>query len=1174
MARGPAHPSDPDVELRPRFARYAFAVFMAIAGILIDLLVGMLISDEPLYAVLVAAVAVSVVYGGLGPGALTAGLAWLLALWLLVEPQGHVDVAGWSEITRWAAGLAIALGVVVLVEGVRRERERAASVAIEAEERVRDVEALQDLTAACSAAVTRADVAHALIERMPRLLGARGGAVALVDGEELVIVDPQVSTGLTHRPGARIPLATRAPIAQAAATGGAIVVRDREAFERSYPDGVALMPYARGAVAMPLRVAGEVVGAISFLFDREDAMADDAEVVARIAADLAGQALERARLYDVEHDSARALDRILRMSPSFHGDSPAAVVEAICREAHMALGADLGTLWRLDGTRLELVGCEPALEALTPGLVADLDDFPELRDAVGGLHVSFVPDVQVEARGVGLERVRQLGLRSSLRMPVAVGDEAEYVLVVSWLSVVSEPDPSTLLLARRLVDQASLALEQLARRLAEAAASSSADETLRLQGVTAGLSAAATAAEVGDICLSNALEAVRADAGFVVLTRSGSTVAEMISNDGYTEPELDLWRAFDLDSDVPVSRAFATGEPIWTLTAEEMAAFTGVRTEDAGWVTLPLVTRTGTRGVLHLTFREPRTLSDIERKWLQSVVAQCAQALERSLLFDVEQRLRERSERLQELTAALANALTRLDVAEAAVGGVRAALESDAVALGIVLEDRQVLRALAWEGLERGVDPQLEAPLDADTPEADAIRRRATTFYGSFEELASRFPTIAPEDVGYHEAFLFVPLVAQRRVNGLLAVYWTGPRSLSADERRFVDTVAGQAAQALARAGHFESEQTIAATLQRSVLPTTLPRMEGVQLAARYVPGTAELNVGGDWFDAIPLRENRLGLVVGDVVGKGVAAAATMAQLRNALRAFSLDRTRPSSTLTRMNRLAEEVLEAAFATVVYAVVDPRTLVCRYSSAGHPPPLVAFPDGRVELLEGGRGVPLGTGAASEYVQEVVELDSGSVLLLYTDGLVERRGESIDTGLDQLRTAVRTGPREPEGLVEHVLDTLVGGAERDDDIALLAVRVFALAPRPLDVRVPSDIGALDLVRDTLRAWLEGAPADRSEAEEIVLATWEACANAIEHAAGGGGVVHVAAALDDGRVRVVVDDGGPWRLPADTPGRGLGLRLMKALMSSVEVSARDGGTRVTLEKALAGAAPPESR
>jgi anti-sigma regulatory factor (Ser/Thr protein kinase) len=281
---------------------------------------------------------------------------------------------------------------------------------------------------------------------------------------------------------------------------------------------------------------------------------------------------------------------------------------------------------------------------------------------------------------------------------------------------------------------------------------------------------------------------------------------------------------------------------------------------------------------------------------------------------------------------------------------------------------------------------------------------------------------------------------------------------------------------------------------------------------------------------------------------------------------------KPASTIGRLDRLAEEVLEAAFATVVYAVIDPHELVCRYTSAGHPPALVLHADGRAELLEGGRGLPLGTGTAVRYSQAVVELATGSVLLLYTDGLVERRGSSIDAGLEQLRQAALDGPRDPELLLEHILERMVGNAEREDDIALLAARVFTVAPRPLHVRIPGELGSLTLVRDSLRAWLEGTPAARAEAEEIVLAAWEACANAIEHARDPATeVVKVSAALQDSLVTIVVEDSGGWKPPAEVPGRGLGLRLIRSLMSSVDVATGDVGTRVTLEKALAGAGEP---
>ena len=1149
--------------------RYGFAVLAALIGVSGDLLISTAISDAPLYVILVGVVVASAAYGGLGPGLLTTALSWVLGLWLVVEPRGDLGIGGAGQLTRWAAALAVAVLLLLLMEVLRRERQRTETAVVAAEETIRDLEALQDLAAACSAAVTQADVAHAIVERLPRLLGARGGALALVDGDHLVVVDPDTDAVQTHRPGSRIPLTARAPIARAASRGETVVVRSHAEFEQSYPDGIRLTSYARAGVAVPLRVVGETVGAISFLYDDEAAMVEDAHALAQIAADLGGQALERAGFYERELESRQALDRILRMSPTFHADTPEAVTRAVCREGRMAFGADLGMVWRLRGRTLELLRSDPALELLQPGLLARLDDFPDLLDAVGNLRVSFVQDVQQEATGEGLERVSVLGLRSSLRLPLVVGGRTEHLITISWETVVTEPDPSTLVLARRFADQAGLAFEQLERRRAEAEATAYADETRRLQEVASALSLAASAGEVGDTCLEHAMSAVGADAGFVLVARVPGQL-EIVSSTGYSDAELELWGGYDQRADVPTSRTFSSGEPVWALTRSEMDAFVDATPgQDAGWIALPLRTQGGVRAVLQLAFRRPRQVSDGERRWLVAVVSQCAQALERSLLFDEEQRLRERSERLQATTAALSNAITRVDVAEVVVDAVGGALEADAATFAIVVQERGLLRTLASTGLDdRGAGEKLETELATDLPGPNALRRRVPDFFPSRDELHEAFPEIADE-LADHQSFFFVPLVVGGHSNGLLTLSWAEPRTLSADDRRFALLVAANAAHALDRAGTFETEQTIAATLQRSVLPSTLPRVEGIQIAARYLPGSVDLNVGGDWFDAIPLRDGRIGVVVGDVVGKGVQAAATMAQLRNGLRAFSLDRMKPSSTVARLDRLAEEVLETAFATVLYAVVDPETLTCRYTSAGHPPAVVAHADGRVELLEGGRGLPLGTGAGARYRQDVVELAPGSVLVLYTDGLVERRGSSIDEGLGQLLSAVADGPRDPEPLVEHILERIVGDHWRDDDIAVLATRVFALAPQPFELRLPGDVGSLAIVRDALRAWLEGTPADRAESEQIVLAVWETCANAVEHGhADNAHALSVQATLEDHRVEVVVEDGGRWKESVQLPDRGLGLKLIRSVSTSVDVAVGESGTRVTIEKLLAGA------
>jgi serine phosphatase RsbU (regulator of sigma subunit)/anti-sigma regulatory factor (Ser/Thr protein kinase) len=1157
---------------RPALRRYAVALLFALGAFALFLTLLDFV-DAPLYAPLVGIVPVVVMVCGPGPAFAAIGVGWTLAFVTAVKPIGGLPDADPDAFTRWGVNLAVASAILWVTDVLRRGRRRAALAADTAEASIREMAGMQGLAAALSAAVTPSDVARALIERTPTLVGARGGALGLIDGDAVVVVDPQGVGAQTHAPGFRLPLTTRAPIAHAARTGTIVRVPDRETFERDFSEGAALTLYAHGAVAVPVWAGREVVGALSLLFDEHASPHEDAEAIAALAAHLGGQALERATLYARERESREGLDRILRVAPRFHTDSLESATAAICIEARRTFGSDLAVLWRLRDQRLELIASDPQSEHLPAGLVGDLADFPTLLDAVDELQISFVPDVQEEARGAGFERTRHLGIHSSLRVPIAIGGNAELVLIVSWDRVVSEPDSSTIALLGRFADQAGFALEQVERRRAEAEAATRAEETRRLQAITAALSQAATAVDVSSTCVEHALSAVGADAGFVVLSRPDDRAVELVADTGHSDEELSTWRGFSLDSDVPYSRAIATGEPVWALTPDELASFSGFETLDgqAGWVALPLQTGSGTGGALQLLFRTARTLSEGERRWLQTVVSQCAQALERSRLFDEEQLLRRRSERLQGMTAALSNALTRAEVADVIVEQLTEAVGASGVAVAVVAQERRLVQPLAWAGFaDAVVGPWLEVALEDATPGNRAIKRRATAFYATANEIEKEFPDGPwPFADSAHVSFLFVPLVVGRRANGLLVMSWDEVHPVSLDERRFVEALAGQAAQALDRATHFETEQTIAVTLQRSVLPASLPRIEGTQLAARYLPGTAELDVGGDWFDAIPLADGRLGLVVGDVVGKGVEAAAAMAQLRNGLRAFSLDRLRPDSALARLNRLAGESLETTFATVVYAVIDPKKRICRIASAGHPPPIVAFADGRVELIEGGRGLPLGVAPDTRYRQTTVELPVGSVLLLYSDGLVERRGHSIDEGLTRVTAAVTEGPRQPEQLVEYVVERLVGSTERGDDIALLAFRLLAVAPEPLDLRVPSDVEALGLVRDSLRIWLEGTSATPADAHDLVLAAWEACANAVEHAREPAGEhVTVRADVSDGLVRIVVEDSGSWKPPAKRSDRGLGLRLMHSLMSSVDIARDEAGTRVTLEKELAGA------
>ncbi|MEX2613146.1 MAG: GAF domain-containing protein, partial [Gaiellaceae bacterium] len=829
---------------RTRLARYGFAAVAALMTFL-TMVAFVRLHEDPPYAVAVGAVAVAVWYGGFGPGLLSVAIGWPLAFVAFVGESGSLDAGTDEEQLRWVTALVVGLAVVWVSAVMRRGQERAVLAVVEAEESMRELAGLQELAASLSAAASPREVARALVSQTPILLGARGGALGLIEDDELVIVDPQGADSQTHQPGFRLPLLARAPISHAARTGAAVKVDDRATFEREFPDGAALSLSAQREIAVPLFADGEVVGSMSFLFDKSGIVTEDTEAIARIAADLGGQALERARLYARERESRRALDRILRVSPRFHTDSAESAAEAICDEARETFGADFAFLWRVDGTRLELVGSDSDSELIPPGLEGTLEDFPNLHRAIDRLEISFASDVQEEARGVGLERTRTLGLRSSLRVPISIGgDEARLVLIVAWNRVIGGPDPSTLALMRRLADQAAFALEQVERRRAEAEAALRADETRRLQEVTAALSLASTATDVSDTCLEHALSAVGAEAGFVVLFTGERVTVDFVSSSGYSDDELEHWGQFALDANVPFARAIASGEAVWALTLAEMAGFNGGGDlTDQGWVALPLRTPAGVRGALHMTFRQPRELTEETRRWLQAVVSQCALALERSRLFDAEQVLRRRSERLQGMIAALSNALTRTDVAELIVGEIGDAVAADGVALAVVSEERRLVRALAWRGYgeDRGAS-LLEVPLDAATPGNRALERRVSGFYATNDELREEF---AEPFAGFalvdHASFLFVPLVARRRATGLLVLSWTEPYTLEAEERRFVETLAGHAAQALERASQFESERSIAETLQRSFLPASLPRVEGIQLAARYLPGTADL---------------------------------------------------------------------------------------------------------------------------------------------------------------------------------------------------------------------------------------------------------------------------------------------------------------------------------------------
>jgi serine phosphatase RsbU (regulator of sigma subunit)/anti-sigma regulatory factor (Ser/Thr protein kinase) len=360
-------------------------------------------------------------------------------------------------------------------------------------------------------------------------------------------------------------------------------------------------------------------------------------------------------------------------------------------------------------------------------------------------------------------------------------------------------------------------------------------------------------------------------------------------------------------------------------------------------------------------------------------------------------------------------------------------------------------------------------------------------------------------------------------------------------------------------------EHEIAETLQRSLLPDRLPRIPTVALAARYVPATADMEVGGDWYDVIQLRDGLVGLAIGDVAGHGLQAAATMGQLRMALRAYAVQDPSPVSVMSGVHQLVSHLPMPEMVTLIYLVFDPATRTLRFTNAGHPPPLV-FGGGESSYLEGALSAPLGVTAEADFTETSQDLRAGATLLLYTDGLVERRRESIQMGLDRLlKEAQGHENSDVDELCDHILTSLIEPGHIADDIALVVMRPLSLVGGPLVLVLPAEPRMLVDARRALRQWLRDSAVTPDDESEILLACGEACANVVRHAYPmAPGDMVLEARIVEGLLEVTVRDHGEWRTPADLGG-GWGLQLIHGLMDSVDVDRTPDGTVVRMRRRL---------
>jgi len=466
--------------------------------------------------------------------------------------------------------------------------------------------------------------------------------------------------------------------------------------------------------------------------------------------------------------------------------------------------------------------------------------------------------------------------------------------------------------------------------------------------------------------------------------------------------------------------------------------------------------------------------------------------------------------------------------------------------------------------------------IDEPYPMSDAVRTLVPQFIESPEEFGVRYPILWP-----HLSHLritsaaYLPLVAQGSPIGGIGLLYGDRHGFTAEERDILVALTSTIAQSLQRAMLYEQESDLAQELQQAMLPRSLPRVPDADVAVRYraavLGGSPGRNIGGDWYDLIPLPGGRVGAVVGDVQGHDTQAAAVMGQLRIVLRAYAAEGHPPATVVARASVFLHELDTHRFATCLYAEADLSTGVVQFVRAGHIDPLVRNADGSCRRVPVGGGLPLGLSAlfdSLEYPVQTMELDPGQMLVLCTDGLVEQPGLDLDDGMRELAERVAAGPEDVGDLADLLI---AGAADRGggDDVALLLLRrreqPGSAGGRLQQYVAPGDPGALREARHLVRAAARPGGA-RGRADEIELVTDELVTNALMHTDGAAVVTLRSLPGPERRLRTEVEDASsalPRRREAGASGvSGRGLLLVDQLADAWGVEARGGGKVVWCE------------
>jgi serine phosphatase RsbU (regulator of sigma subunit)/anti-sigma regulatory factor (Ser/Thr protein kinase) len=584
---------------------------------------------------------------------------------------------------------------------------------------------------------------------------------------------------------------------------------------------------------------------------------------------------------------------------------------------------------------------------------------------------------------------------------------------------------------------------------------------------------------------------------------------------------------------------------------------------------VPLIVEGDLIGVLHVGSFTQRPFTDEDVVVLQVVADRVALAIAHATAFENERRARAEAERalarLNQLQGITDSALAQMGLDEllrVLLERVVEMLAADTAAILLVDDDGTSLVARAAKGLEEEVERGFRLPIGQGFAGRVAAERKPITVPVKQGLVVN--PLMFEKGV---KRLLGVPLIVERRLIGVLHVGTLTEREFTADDADLLQAVGDRAALAIEH-DRLVEQRRVVELLQRSLLPSQLPQPSGLSFAARYMPAAAKRLVGGDWFDVIELPDGRVGVAIGDVVGHGLEAATLMGALRTALQAYALQGLSPAATVPLLARFASSSAgRGQMATYVYGIVDVERRSFTFVNGSHPPPIVVRPDGTASVVASDPLPPLGARAAAMPDERRVDLEPGTAIVLYTDGLVERRGERLATRQALLHDAAAAAPAEPDLLCEALIERMLGGQPPEDDVAVLALQRTATADEEFDLRIAARPEELAAVRRLLRGWLVDLGADRRAIEAVLLASGEACTNAVEHAYGPGDQTFRLRGWREGDdVVLVIRDDGRWRPPRGQ-NRGRGLGLMETFMDTVEVAPDESGTEVRMRRRISG-------